>query len=111
MTTDLLVTTDDRSIDFLDSYTVWYIMVSYLLLDHAADNQSNFLPLPTKKAHPAPTYQTQILSYISNHFRDAHPDAFKKDVEALTAMRREWVEAKADIHPEIVRGLMRLVYR
>ena len=82
-----------------------------LLLDHAADNQSNFLPLPTKKAHPAPTYQTQILSYISNHFRDAHPDAFKKDVEALTAMRRDWVEAKADIHPEIVRGLLRLVYR
>jgi len=56
-----------------------------------------------------PTYQTQILGYISNHFRDAHPEAFKKDVETLAGLRRDWVEARADIHPEIVRGLMRYV--
>jgi hypothetical protein len=78
-------------------------------VDAVSDEQSNFLPVPTKKSHPVPTYQTQILQYISNHFRDAHPEAFKKDVESLTAMRRDWVEAKADIHPEIVKGLMRYV--
>lgn len=71
--------------------------------------QSNFLAVPTKRAHPLPTFQTQVLAYISNYFRDAHPDAFKKDVEMLVGMRKEWVESKADIHPEIVRGLMRWV--
>lgn len=71
------------------------------------DIQSNFLPVPTKKAHPVPNFQSQILAYISNHFRDAHPDAFRKDVETLTGMRRDLVEVKGDLHPEIVRGLMR----
>jgi programmed cell death 6-interacting protein len=56
-----------------------------------------------------PTFPTQILGYISQHFRDAHPEAFKKDVEALSGMRRDLVETKADLHPEIVRGLMRYV--
>lgn len=69
--------------------------------------KSNFLAVPTKTAHPVPTFQAQILGYISNHFRDAHPEAFKKDVEALTRMRKDLVEAKADTHPEIVKGLMR----
>lgn len=67
--------------------------------------------MPTKRAHPLPNYQSQVLGYISNHFRDAHPDAFKKDVEALVGMRKDWVEAKADVHPEIVRGLMRYATR
>ena len=69
--------------------------------------QSNFLPVPPKRANPLPIFAQHLLNYISSHFRDAHPEAFKKDVEALVAMRREWVEPKADAHPEIVRGLMR----
>ncbi|WWD19366.1 pH-response regulator protein palA/RIM20 [Kwoniella shandongensis] len=68
---------------------------------------SNFLPVPTKKATPLPTFSSHLLSYISTHFRDAHPEAFKKDVESLIAMRKEWVEPKGEAHPEIVRGLMR----
>lgn len=56
-----------------------------------------------------PNFTTQILAYISNHFRDAHPDAFKKDVDTLAGLRRDWVEIKGDLHPEIVRGLMRYV--
>ena len=74
-----------------------------------ANGQSNFLPVPTKKSHPVPNFTTQILAYISNHFRDAHPDAFKKDVDTLAGLRRDWVEIKGDLHPEIVRGLMRYV--
>ncbi|KAK6911000.1 pH-response regulator protein palA/RIM20 [Kwoniella mangroviensis CBS 8507] len=70
-------------------------------------NVSNFLPVPAKRALPLPSFSQHLLTWISNHFRDAHPEAFKKDVEALVAMRKEWVEAKAEGHPEIVRGLMR----
>ncbi|OCF35794.1 pH-response regulator protein palA/RIM20 [Kwoniella heveanensis BCC8398] len=69
--------------------------------------QSNFLSVPAKRANPLPSFSQHLLTYISTHFRDAHPEAFKKDVEALVAMRKEWVEAKAEGHPEIVRGLMR----
>ncbi|WWC90377.1 pH-response regulator protein palA/RIM20 [Kwoniella dendrophila CBS 6074] len=68
---------------------------------------SNFLAVPTKRALPLPSFSQHLLNYISTHFRDAHPEAFKKDVEALVSMRKEWVEAKAEGHPEIVRGLMR----
>ncbi|WWC71251.1 pH-response regulator protein palA/RIM20 [Kwoniella pini CBS 10737] len=68
---------------------------------------SNFLPVPTKRALPLPSFSQHLLNYISTHFRDAHPEAFKRDVESLVALRKEWVEAKAEGHPEIVRGLMR----
>ncbi|WVW85259.1 pH-response regulator protein palA/RIM20 [Kwoniella bestiolae CBS 10118] len=68
---------------------------------------SNFLPIPAKRALPLPSFSQHLLNYISNHFRDAHPEAFKRDVEALVSMRKEWVEAKVEGHPEIVRGLMR----
>ncbi|WRT68722.1 pH-response regulator protein palA/RIM20 [Kwoniella shivajii] len=68
---------------------------------------SNFLPVPAKRALPLPSFSQHLLNYISTHFRDAHPEAFKRDVEALVAMRKEWVEAKAEGHPEIIRGLMR----
>ena len=70
--------------------------------------QSNFLPVPAKRADPLPSFPQHILNYVASHFRDAHPEAFRKDVETLTAMRRELVESKAEAHPEIARGLMRL---
>jgi programmed cell death 6-interacting protein len=53
--------------------------------------------------------RTQLLTYITNHFRDAHPEAFDKDVDALVALRKEFVEPKADAHPAIVLGLLRWV--
>ncbi|ORX38229.1 BRO1-like domain-domain-containing protein [Kockovaella imperatae] len=68
---------------------------------------SNFLPIPSKRATPLSNLSSQLLSYISNHFRDAHPDAFRKDVDTLVGMRRELVETKPEAHPEIVKGLMR----
>ncbi|WVR09313.1 pH-response regulator protein palA/RIM20 [Kwoniella sp. DSM 27419] len=73
----------------------------------AKDAESNFLAVPAKRAAPLTNFSQQLLTYISTHFRDAHPEAFKKDVEALVSMRKEWVEAKAEGHPEIIRGLMR----
>ena len=69
--------------------------------------QSNFLPIPAKKATALPALSQNLLEYISSHFRDAHPEAFRKDVEALVGMRKEWVESKAEAHPEIVKGLMK----
>jgi programmed cell death 6-interacting protein len=72
-------------------------------------NQPPFLAIPTKRASPLPELPNQLLSYISTHFRDTHPEAFKNDVNALVGMRKEWVEPKNEAHPEIVRGLMRLV--
>lgn len=84
-------------------------MVSYRRASHASADtwQSNFLPVPPKRAVSIPNLSQSLLSYITNHFRDAHPEAFRKDVEALVAMRRDWVETKAEAHPEIVKGLMR----
>ena len=69
--------------------------------------QSNFLPIPPKRAEPLPTLPQHLLNYISTHFRDAHPEAFRKDVEALVKMRRDVVETKPEAHPEIVKSLMR----
>ena len=71
--------------------------------------QSNFLPIPSKRALPLPNLSSQLLTYISNHFQDGHPEAFRKDVDALVGMRKELVEAKAEAHPEVVKGLMRQV--
>ncbi|EIW68315.1 hypothetical protein TREMEDRAFT_63488 [Tremella mesenterica DSM 1558] len=68
---------------------------------------SNFLPIPTKRAEPLPAFSGHILTYISHHFRDAHPEAFRKDVDVLATMRRELVEPKAEAHPEMTKGLMR----
>ncbi|KAL7422504.1 pH-response regulator protein palA/rim20 [Cryptotrichosporon argae] len=68
---------------------------------------ANFLPIPPKRADPLPTFAQQLLTYISTHFRDAHPDSFKADVNALVAMRKEWVEPKAEAHPEIAKGLLK----
>ncbi|ORY32117.1 BRO1-like domain-domain-containing protein [Naematelia encephala] len=68
---------------------------------------SNFLQIPPKRANPLPSFSQQLLSYISHHFRDAHPEAFREDVDTLVGLRKEWVEPKAEAHPEIVRGLMR----
>lgn len=69
--------------------------------------QSHFLPVPTKRATPLPDLPTQLLNYISTHFRDTHPDSFKKDVNALVSLRKDWVEPKGEMHPEFIRGLMR----
>ncbi|WOO78376.1 pH-response regulator protein palA/RIM20 [Vanrija pseudolonga] len=68
---------------------------------------SNFLAVPSKTAHSVPNSSQQLLQYISQHFRDAHPEAFKQDVQTLVNMRRDFVEPKAETHPEIVKGLMR----
>ncbi|ODN73147.1 pH-response regulator protein palA/RIM20 [Cryptococcus amylolentus CBS 6039] len=68
---------------------------------------SNFLDLPTKTATPQPTFAKHLLDYISTHFRDAHPEAFKQDVDILVSMRRDWVEAKSEAHPEVVKAYMR----
>lgn len=67
--------------------------------------------MPSKQAQPIPDFSKHLLQYISAHFRDAHPDAFKRDVEALVGMRREWVEPKVEAHPEIAKGLMKYVWR
>lgn len=72
-------------------------------------SQSNFLPIPTKAATPLPSFAKHLLDYISAHFRDAHPEAFRKDVDVLVGMRKDWVEAKLEAHPEIIRAFMRLV--
>lgn len=69
--------------------------------------QSNFLPLPYKRAGPIPDLGPRLLSYITTHFRDAHPEAFRRDVDQFVALRREWVESKGEAHPEGVKGLMR----
>ena len=61
--------------------------------------------MPNKQATPIPTFSQQLLTYISSHFRDTHPEAFKKDVEQLVAMRRQWVEPKIEAHPEVAKGL------
>lgn len=71
--------------------------------------QSNFLAIPVKRADPIPDFGPKLLAYISEHFRDAHPDAFRKDVDTLWKLRREFVEPKADAHPAVVTGLMRFV--
>ncbi|RSH85698.1 pH-response regulator protein palA/rim20 [Saitozyma podzolica] len=68
---------------------------------------SNFLPIPTKRADPLPNLPSQLLSYITTHFRDTHPEAFRKDVDALVQLRKEFVEPKSDAHPAIVQGLLR----
>jgi programmed cell death 6-interacting protein len=66
--------------------------------------------VPNKQATALPTLSKQLLAYISAHFRDAHPDAFKGDVDQLVAMRRQWVEPSIEAHPEIARGLTKWVY-
>lgn len=71
--------------------------------------QPPFLAIPTKRASALPELPNQLLNYISTHFRDTHPEAFKNDVNVLVGMRKEWVEPKNEAHPEIVRGLMRYV--
>lgn len=71
--------------------------------------KSNFLPLPPKRANPLPNLPTQLLSYIGQHFRDAHPEAFRKDVDALVKLRKEFVEPKAEAHPAVISGLQRFV--
>ncbi|WVQ79570.1 pH-response regulator protein palA/RIM20 [Cryptococcus sp. DSM 104549] len=75
---------------------------------HAANTpQSNFLPVPTKTALPIPSFSKHLLDYISTHFRDTHPEAFKQDVETLVALRKDWIESKSEAHPEIIRAYMR----
>lgn len=81
----------------------------HLCLEYSSQQQSNFLPLPTKRATPILDLGPKLLSYITNNFRDAHPEAFKRDVEQFVALRREWVEGKGEAHPEGVKGLMRWV--
>jgi hypothetical protein len=78
-----------------------------LVTERCADLKSHFLPVPTKRATPLPNLSSQLLSYIQTHFRDTHPDTFKKDVNDLVSMRKEWVESGGEVHPEIIRGLMR----
>ncbi|GMK55878.1 hypothetical protein CspeluHIS016_0209340 [Cutaneotrichosporon spelunceum] len=68
---------------------------------------TNFLAVPSKQALPLPDLSKHLLQYISSHFRDAHPDAFRRDVDSLVGMRREWVEPKTETHPEIAKGLMK----
>ncbi|BEI84836.1 hypothetical protein CcaverHIS002_0502370 [Cutaneotrichosporon cavernicola] len=68
---------------------------------------TNFLAVPSKQALPLPDFSKHLLQYISGHFRDAHPDAFRRDVDSLVAMRREWVDPKTEAHPEIIKGLMK----
>ncbi|EJT53233.1 hypothetical protein A1Q1_07157 [Trichosporon asahii var. asahii CBS 2479] len=68
---------------------------------------TNFLPIPSKQATPLPELSQHLLDYISSHFRDAHPEAFKRDVGSLVGMRKEWVEPKSEAHPEVARGLMK----
>ncbi|OWZ77273.1 pH-response regulator protein palA/RIM20 [Cryptococcus neoformans Bt85] len=68
---------------------------------------SNFLPIPTKAATPLPSFAKHLLDYISAHFRDTHPEAFRKDVDVLVGMRKDWVESKLEAHPEIIRAFMR----
>lgn len=75
----------------------------------ANKSKSNFLPLPTKRSVAIPDLGPKLLSYITTNFRDAHPEAFKRDVEQFVTLRREWVEGKGEAHPEGVKGLMRYV--
>ncbi|WVO14605.1 pH-response regulator protein palA/RIM20 [Cryptococcus depauperatus] len=65
---------------------------------------SNFLEIPTKIALPLPTFSQHLLDYISTHFHDTHPESFRKDVETLAMMRRDWIESKTECHPEFVRA-------
>lgn len=69
--------------------------------------QSNFLAIPVKRADPLSDFGSKLLAYISEHFHDAHPDAFRKDVDTLWKLRKEFVEPKADAHPAVITGLMR----
>jgi programmed cell death 6-interacting protein len=65
--------------------------------------------VPGKQASSIPDLSSHLLAYISSHFRDAHPDAFRRDVDTLVGMRREWVNPKAEAHPEIAKGLIKWV--
>lgn len=65
--------------------------------------------MPSKQGSPIPDLSSHLLAYIASHFRDAHPDAFKRDVDTLVGMRREWVNPKVEAHTEIAKGLIKWV--
>lgn len=98
-----------RDPDKTDAFLVLFLLALPILATLPSPSQSNFLPIPTKRADPLPNLPTQLLSYITTHFRDTHPEAFRKDVDALVQLRKEFVEPKSDAHPAIVQGLLRWV--
>jgi hypothetical protein len=73
-------------------------------------SRTNFLSIPPKRTVPLPELPSKIRAYISEHFRDTHPDAFARDIEELVKLRR-WSEGKdgPEVHKEVVVGLLRSV--
>jgi hypothetical protein len=98
-----------RDSDKTDAFSVLCLLALSILATIPSTSQSNFLPIPTKRADPLPNLPSQLLSYITTHFRDTHPEAFRKDVDARVQLRKEFVEPKSDAHPAIVQGLLRWV--
>jgi hypothetical protein len=69
--------------------------------------QKHFLPLPLKRTEAAPELPSRIKNYISEHFRDTHPEAYASDATQLYTLRREWLQGNGgpDIHPTSLDGL------
>jgi hypothetical protein len=71
-------------------------------------DQKYFLPLPLKRTEPCPELPLKLKEYISEHFSDAHPDAFDADASKLLALRREWLQGEhgPDLHVNTLDGLI-----